>query len=65
MVTAYQQAWLACRLIERTLGPAGLVAVYRAVGRGQPVAAALVETLHTTLAHFTAAWQASLRSELA
>lgn len=64
LVEVYDQAWLACLLIKKTVGLTQLVALYRAVGAGQPVETALVRTLHTTLAHFVATWQASLRSEL-
>ena len=50
---AYEQAWLACRLIAARVGPAGLVRFYRAGrraagGRRPAVAAALRAVLHET-----------------
>jgi hypothetical protein len=66
---AYEQAWLACRLIAVRTGPAGLVRFYRAVdadaGDGPAaVGAALRTVLHESLARFTADWRAYLRAEL-
>jgi hypothetical protein len=37
----YEEAWLACRIIAERLGERGLVSVYKAVGRGEPIAKAL------------------------
>ena len=38
---AYEQAWLACRLLAERLGPDGLVRLYRRVEAGEPLSAAL------------------------
>ncbi|QBX54090.1 hypothetical protein EXE58_00435 [Nocardioides seonyuensis] len=38
---AYEQAWLACRIVAERLGERGLVRVYRAADRGVPVERAL------------------------
>lgn len=66
---AYQQAWLACRLIAARAGVAGLVRLYRAVGTAaaepqQALAAALRAVLHESSAAFTAQWRAYLRAQL-
>lgn len=69
LAQAYEQAWLACRLIADRIGPAGLVRFYRQVGgSGQDprsaVGNALHDQLHLSVAQFTAQWQASLRRQL-
>jgi len=67
---AYEQSWLACRLIAERAGPAGLVRLYRTVARAaatDPAAALAVglrQVLHTDVARFTAAWRSYLVSEL-
>ena len=66
---AYQQAWLACRLIAATAGDAGLVRFYRLAGRpdlapGTAVATALHTVLHTSVAAFTARWRGYLEEQL-
>jgi hypothetical protein len=67
---AYEQAWLACRLIAGRVGAAGLVRFYRqvsAAARSVPataVAAGLRATLRLSVPSFTAVWQAALRQEL-
>jgi hypothetical protein len=38
---AYEQAWLACRLVGERLGPNGLVRLYRRVEAGEPLTDAL------------------------
>lgn len=58
---AYEEAWLANRLIARDYGQARLVAFYRAVrARPHQVAAAFEQVLHTSVRHFTASWQRAL-----
>ncbi|MEV0409543.1 hypothetical protein AB0I68_01735 [Streptomyces sp. NPDC050448] len=64
LARAYEGAWLACRMIAAKWGDAALVRLYELAGRKSP-AAALEETLGTGPAGLTAAWQASLREELA
>lgn len=66
---AYQQAWLACRLIADRAGTAGLVRLYRDVGTSpaapaQAVTAAFRSVLHESVAAFTAQWRAYLRELL-
>jgi hypothetical protein len=66
---AYQEAWLACRLIAARVGTPGLVRFYRTVGADVTdvdgaVAAALRTVLHETPAAFTAQWRAYVRREL-
>jgi len=66
---AYEQAWLACRLIATRVGAAGLVRFYRVVGADVEdeqgaVAAGLRAVLHETTAQFTAQWRAYLRQQL-
>lgn len=67
---AYEQSWLACRLIAARVGRAGLVRFYKAVAaaaRVDPATAAAVglrQVLHTTLAAFTADWRAYLIGQL-
>jgi hypothetical protein len=56
----YESAWLACRLIAQRAGEPGLVAFYRAVDRGQPIAQALPATTGLTLAGVTEAWRSTL-----
>jgi hypothetical protein len=66
---AYEEAWLACRLIAARAGQRGLVQFYRFVG-GSPsgpaaaVAAALRSVLHETTGQFSAQWRNYLNSEL-
>ncbi|MGN6607103.1 MAG: hypothetical protein ACTHMS_08870 [Jatrophihabitans sp.] len=66
---AYEQAWLACRLIAERAGQAGLLRVYRLVG-GQATASstatasALRAVLHESTAQFTAQWRTFLRQLL-
>ncbi|HVU73517.1 MAG TPA: hypothetical protein VHE83_11205 [Mycobacteriales bacterium] len=62
---AYEEAWLACRLIAQVEGQAALVRLYRAVGAGASVPDAFASVLHTTVPAFTASWRAALLAELA
>jgi hypothetical protein len=66
VAAAYQQAWLACRLIAARAGPAGLVRFYVAVGADPSgaVAPALRAVLHESVDRFTAQWRDDLRREL-
>ena len=67
---AYEQAWLACRLIAVRVGQPGLVRFYRVVAaaaRTRPdtaVAVGLRQVLHTDPAAFTAAWRSYLIGQL-
>jgi hypothetical protein len=61
---AYEEAWLACRLIARVEGQDALVRLYRSVGAGMSVPEAFRTVLHTTLPTFTASWRAALAAEL-
>lgn len=70
LAQVYQQSWLACRLIARQVGPAGLVRFYRAVGTSaEPAETAVATALHSVLQQstdtFTAQWRAYLETELA
>lgn len=72
LAQAYEEAWLACRLIAERAGQAGLVRFYREVGTAQPAAgtlptpeqsaqavdSALRSVLGMSTAQFTAAWHA-------
>ncbi len=65
----YQESWMACRLIARDAGEAGLVRFYRLVGRGagNPVAVvdrALRAVIGVGYDDFVVAWRAYLASEL-
>ncbi|XVQ13627.1 hypothetical protein ACQP1W_14140 [Spirillospora sp. CA-255316] len=60
---AYQESWLACRMIAERYGEARLVRLYRAAGR-RSEAAALREVLGVSPARFTADWRDYLRREL-
>lgn len=66
LAAAYEQSWLACRVISKERGQAGLVALYRAVGASslagdQAVSAGLQKVLQQSPAAFTAAWRATVR----
>jgi hypothetical protein len=67
---AYEESWLACRLIAATVGQHGLVTFYRAVGAAAgstpatAVATGLRDLLHTSVPAFTARWRAYLQSQL-
>jgi len=66
---AYEEAWLACRLIARLVGEQGLVRFYRAVStasRSDPstaVAVGLHRVLRSSVADFTRAWRSDLAIE--
>ncbi|QFG25796.1 hypothetical protein [Actinomadura sp. WMMB 499] len=60
---AYQEAWLACRMIAERYGEATLVRFYRAAGR-TPLTTALRDALGLTPARFTALWRDHLEKEL-
>ncbi|MBV9822720.1 MAG: hypothetical protein JO144_10815, partial [Actinobacteria bacterium] len=67
---AYEQSWLACRLVADRVGAAGLVKLYRTVATaaaGNPataLATGLRQVLHTDVARFTADWRSYLVREL-
>jgi hypothetical protein len=62
---AYEEAWLACRMVAERYGEARLVHLYRAAGgrEGAP-ADALRQVLGVGTAEFTAMWRDYLRREL-
>jgi hypothetical protein len=67
--TAYQRAWLACRLIANRAGQDGLVKFYRVVSSAgtdptTATALGLREVLGMTTPQFVAAWQAYVREQL-
>lgn len=67
---AYQEAWLACRLVAAKVGQAGLVRFYKTVGAQLDIASVAVATglrsvLHESVARFTAEWRAYVRAQLA
>lgn len=64
LAQAYEGAWLACRLIADQWSPATLTALYRAVGAGQSVDAALKARLGLSEAAFTQRWRAYVGEEL-
>jgi hypothetical protein len=67
---AYEESWLACRLIAARAGQSGLVRFYRGVAKAAgtdpatAVATGLRQVLHTGLAAFTAAWRSYLIGQL-
>lgn len=66
---AYEQAWLACRLIATRVGQAGLMRFYNAVGTalapsGPATAAAMTSVLHESLDTFTAQWRTYVIEQL-
>ncbi|MBE7189321.1 hypothetical protein [Jatrophihabitans endophyticus] len=67
--SAYEQAWLACRLIASKVGASGLVRFYTEVGRSglserSALSGALRSVLHESAARFTAQWRAYLGTEV-
>ena len=56
----YEGAWLACRLLAHSAGPAALVSFYRAVDAGQPVGAALRSHVGFGLRGLTERWRTLL-----
>jgi hypothetical protein len=69
LARAYEESWLACRLIAQRSGQRGLVQFYRAIGtaietKAQAVAHGFRSVLHETQATFTAQWRAYLKTEL-
>jgi hypothetical protein len=66
---AYEESWLACRLIAARAGQAGLVRFYRLVGTAlEPAAPALTAALRTVVhlspAEFVAAWRVYVQTQL-
>jgi hypothetical protein len=65
LAQAYQEAWLACRLIVDRAGASGLVRLYQLAGRpGTTLDAALIGVLGTGLPGFTAEWRDYLARQL-
>jgi hypothetical protein len=69
LARAYEQSWLACRLIAQRVGQRGLVRFYRTIGtaietKAQAVAHGFRSVLHETQSTFTAQWRAYLKTEL-
>lgn len=70
LAVAYEEAWLACRLIAQRSGEPALVRFYRLAAAGSPagraarVRTAFATALRTTPTAFTVAWRAYLRSTL-
>ncbi|MEU5989529.1 hypothetical protein ABZ806_11150 [Spirillospora sp. NPDC047418] len=60
---AYQEAWLACRMVAGRYGEATLVRLYRAAGRA-PEATALRDVLGLTRDRFTTLWRDYMKKEL-
>ncbi|RAY13127.1 hypothetical protein DPM19_21795 [Actinomadura craniellae] len=60
---AYEEAWLACRMVADRYGEAALLRLYRTAGT-RSEAAALHAELGLTPARFTALWRAYLEREL-
>lgn len=56
----YEEAWLATRFVAREFGEAKLVALYRTVDAGTPIASAFSSVLGTTEAAFTKQWRADV-----
>lgn len=70
LAVAYQESWLACRLIAARVGQAGLVRFYSVVGGAggdvdSAVAAGLREVLRMTPEQFVAAWRAYVATQVA
>lgn len=69
LARAYEEAWLACRLIAARAGTAGLVQFYKTAAAALlPASAALAKGLedavHESLSQFTAQWRTYLKTEL-
>ncbi|MCA1824974.1 MAG: basic secretory family protein, partial [Frankia sp.] len=70
LAEAYEQAWLACRMVVAQTSERDLVRFYRAVGSSSAdttalaVRRALATVLHTSPESFTRAWRAYLRNQL-
>ncbi|MFH8980238.1 hypothetical protein [Streptomyces varsoviensis] len=68
LARAYEEGWLACRMIADKWGDAKLVELYRAVGAARQRDGALDAALHDVLgldtAEFTARWRSYTKAEL-
>jgi hypothetical protein len=62
---AYEDGWLACRLVADHWSPQTLTSLYRAVARGGTLDARLRSTLGLGLDEFTARWRTYVKGELA
>jgi hypothetical protein len=61
---AYGEAWFACRTVVGLAGVRALVALYRLVGSGTPLATAIVSVTGRDLAGFTATWRGAMEADL-
>ncbi|MDX6354906.1 MAG: hypothetical protein QOF98_1809 [Streptomyces sp.] len=61
---AYEEGWLACRLIADQWSPDTLTAFYRAVAQGGTMDARLRAALGLSLSQFTARWRSYVTQEL-
>jgi hypothetical protein len=69
LAQAYEESWLACRLIASLAGQPALVRLYRMVGTAitpsdEALAAAMGTILHESVAVFTAQWRAYVQTQL-
>jgi hypothetical protein len=61
---AYEEAWLACRMVARRYGEERLIRLYHVAGT-RPASVALRRVLGVDAAEFTALWRGYLHRELA
>ncbi|WP_225848415.1 hypothetical protein [Streptomyces sp. HPF1205] len=64
LAQAYEEGWLACRMIADKWSPDTLTALYRSVAHGGPLDARLRASLGVGLTEFTARWRDEVREEL-
>ncbi len=69
LARAYEEAWLACRLIAARAGQDGLVAFYRTAASAllpaeQALAQAFTDAVHEPVGAFTGQWRAYLKTAL-
>jgi hypothetical protein len=67
LALAYEEAWLACRLIAARVGEASLAQFYdsaAATGSSQELNNAFESTLHMSTEQFIVAWQNYVQAEL-
>lgn len=62
---AYEEGWLACRMIADQWSPGTLTAFYRAVAKGGTLDARLQAAVGLSLSRFTARWRSYVQQELA
>ena len=61
---AYEEGWLACRMIADQWSPDTLTAFYRAVAQGGTLDSRLQAALGLSLSQFTARWRSYVTQEL-